>query len=518
MDSLPTAISFDSQRYLIPDIVYLICQQAHRTYGMRRVLCVLARTSRLFYEPALSYVWSDLNDIVPLVKLLPEDVWSFRYGAFGIRGIKIERDIQPSEVSRVLSYARFIKSLEVPNTSMPQVFGDFLVRLAEALQGRMLLPNIQDLIWEPGNDYEFPVIHAYLGPNIKRLKISLRGMYGSIPSRRLAFLYAWKLSDAYPSLESFTFNNTQLGKQAAVNIVSHIIRGWAHLQILSVSNLTPDAFQYIASLPDLKQLTLNDMADVSPIPSPPPIPQNGVFPALRDLNIVYGHPDIGIGLLQTTVCASLTNLKISLPCDAEHGNGILEVIRDHSAAHSTLQSLLVQSSETPFVNGAPSDITPTALKTESLRGLFVFINLSAVQLEIAGGFDLDDAGIEEMARAWPRLESLWLRTGAATPHQRPRLTLRALVILARECPALATLGVGYLDATMDALNAARSFAGDRPVVNKHVYSIDIRHSPIDDIQQVGLFLCTVFTGLEAVYQGLFGISWSREMSGMDPAI
>ncbi|RDB28191.1 hypothetical protein Hypma_001356 [Hypsizygus marmoreus] len=518
MNSPPTAISFDPQRYLMPDIVHLICEQAHATYGMRRVLCVLARTSRLFHEPALSYVWSELKDMVPLVGCLPEDVWSSRRGAFGSRDIKIEREILPSEISRVLFYGRFIKKLEVPTVVIPHIEGYILVLLANALQGRMLLPNIEDLVWEPGHDYEFPIIHAYLGPNIRRLKISLFGMHGSDLSNRLPYLYAWKLPESYPSLESFKIDNGCSDELAVINIVSHVVCGWAHLQVLSVSNLTPDAFEYIAALPDLRQLTLNDMANVSPLPSQPPISQNGIFPTLRDLNIVYKHPDIGIRLLQTTVCASLTHLKINCPCDAEHGNDILEVICNHRAAHSTLQFLMVYSSETPSVNGPPfiqSHITPATLNTQSLRGLFVFTNLSSVHLEIASGFDLDDAGIEEMARAWPRLESLWLRTGAARPHQRPRLTLRALVILARECPALAKLGIGYLDATMDALNAARSFAGDHPVANKHVYSIDIRRSPIDDIQQVGLFLCTVFTGLEVMFQGVGMVSWSRERSSMD---
>ena len=44
-------------------------------------LAVLARTCRLFSEPALDVLWSHLPSIGPLLRLFPEDKWANSYDA-----------------------------------------------------------------------------------------------------------------------------------------------------------------------------------------------------------------------------------------------------------------------------------------------------------------------------------------------------------------------------------------------------------------------------------------------------
>jgi hypothetical protein len=44
-----------------------------------RSLTILARTCRLFCEPALNAIYSDLPGIEPLIKRLPDDLWSAGY-------------------------------------------------------------------------------------------------------------------------------------------------------------------------------------------------------------------------------------------------------------------------------------------------------------------------------------------------------------------------------------------------------------------------------------------------------
>lgn len=38
-------------------------------------LAVLARTCKYFHEPAVQMLWRDIPDLVPLIKLFPEDAW-----------------------------------------------------------------------------------------------------------------------------------------------------------------------------------------------------------------------------------------------------------------------------------------------------------------------------------------------------------------------------------------------------------------------------------------------------------
>ncbi|RDB28252.1 hypothetical protein Hypma_001312 [Hypsizygus marmoreus] len=73
-----------------------------------------------------------------------------------------------------------------------------------------------------------------------------------------------------------------------------------------------------------------------------------------------------------------------VPQSDQLGEHLPEILCTYRAPYHSLKSLLVSSSK----------------KTPDLFVVFSFLtNLSAVQLDIAGGFDLDDIAIEEMARA-----------------------------------------------------------------------------------------------------------------------
>lgn len=64
---------------LIPEILSLVCAAVSLddVASSRRLetLAALARTSRLFQEPALDCLWSELSTIAPLVKCMPSDLW-----------------------------------------------------------------------------------------------------------------------------------------------------------------------------------------------------------------------------------------------------------------------------------------------------------------------------------------------------------------------------------------------------------------------------------------------------------
>lgn len=54
-----------------------------------RSLVILARTCRFFYEPALNAIYSDLQGIEPLIRCLPQDLWSMSSGALVNAQIKM---------------------------------------------------------------------------------------------------------------------------------------------------------------------------------------------------------------------------------------------------------------------------------------------------------------------------------------------------------------------------------------------------------------------------------------------
>lgn len=66
-----------------------------------RSLTIFARTCRLFYEPALNAIYSDLSSIEPLIERLPQDLWSRNSGVLVSAQIKVEDFLVTTLLSRL---------------------------------------------------------------------------------------------------------------------------------------------------------------------------------------------------------------------------------------------------------------------------------------------------------------------------------------------------------------------------------------------------------------------------------
>jgi hypothetical protein len=58
---------------VLTDIFAAICEGSSKSFCLR-TFAALARTCRRFKEPALNALWKDMDDFMPLVLCLPEDV------------------------------------------------------------------------------------------------------------------------------------------------------------------------------------------------------------------------------------------------------------------------------------------------------------------------------------------------------------------------------------------------------------------------------------------------------------
>jgi hypothetical protein len=66
----------------IPEILAIICSKFAPSSDLTgehehdlAALAVLARTSRIFYDPALNALWNGLGTIFPLLRCMPSDLW-----------------------------------------------------------------------------------------------------------------------------------------------------------------------------------------------------------------------------------------------------------------------------------------------------------------------------------------------------------------------------------------------------------------------------------------------------------
>jgi hypothetical protein len=125
-----------------------------------------------------------------------------------------------------------------------------------------------------------------------------------------------------------------------------------------------------------------------------------------------------------------------------------------------------------------------------LQPLFSFTNLVEVRLAHPVGFDLDDAIVHDLARAWPHIEVLGL-TARPYRHVRSRVTLDGLYAFAKYCPRLRILAITF-DATV--VPKIRD-NGKKRVAQRCLYHINVAASLIRKPQRVAKFLSTIFPSL-----------------------
>ncbi|KAJ7214898.1 hypothetical protein GGX14DRAFT_61017 [Mycena pura] len=143
---------------------------------------------------------------------------------------------------------------------------------------------------------------------------------------------------------------------------------------------------------------------------------------------------------------------------------------------------------------APSPERTTIFRT-ALRHLFCFSSLTSADLTTTGGFDLDDALLVELARAWPNIKEFDLRAELMSSAG-CRVTLSGLCVLARLCPALVVAGVELTTFTIPSL---ASVLGGGQQSAPALSELRVGYSPILDPFLVAGFLSATFPKITKVF-------------------
>ncbi|KAJ7166950.1 hypothetical protein C8R46DRAFT_899542 [Mycena filopes] len=129
----------------------------------------------------------------------------------------------------------------------------------------------------------------------------------------------------------------------------------------------------------------------------------------------------------------------------------------------------------------------------TLTPLLLFHNLVRVSLFHAGGFEIDDSTIMEMARAWPRIQHLALKADRICRTE-PQVTLHGLLAFATHCPVLQSLNI-----TLDATGAVPKLRS-RDFVSQHSLEVlHVVHSPVaEPLRAVAQFVGAIFPQLREI--------------------
>ncbi|KAJ7630187.1 hypothetical protein FB45DRAFT_792684 [Roridomyces roridus] len=489
----------------VPELVNLFCShlyEAKSPHSRRSPnvgscaglgdLAVLAVTAKIFSRHALALMWNSVTFEI-LLRCLPTDCYEsfMMHSVIYSSGhdkeertsevIDMIRPLDESDFERIRIYAPFIRNLWCGDEK-----SKFLPSTLPWFHDNPL-PNLRGLYWMHGES-DFHHIQFFLSPRITTLHIGHPSLAAltfllALPRRfpQLAYLALFTELDGVPSLEI-----------SAVPTVSACLRGLHAIESLTLATDTLDApaLEHLARLriPSLRHLDVSGVpADLKPLGG-----EKAYFASLRALHFTS---DIQSACRFLEWCPQ----KLAL---AKFSAEISEAATAQEAQHmlSVAVGGIVDSSLRDFslhnANTTGLDSTVHLISSSSLRTLFAFTNMTSVVIESAFGIDVDDATVTDMARTWPRIERLELRSYRGTPN--PRATLQCLEVLAKECPRLTHLGIALDASSVPKLRLGVRGKGSSTSTSTSLRHLDVGDSPISRPTSVAKWMKHVFPRLVGI--------------------
>ncbi|KAJ6477896.1 hypothetical protein C8R47DRAFT_644146 [Mycena vitilis] len=466
----------------IVEILDMICLYLHPSHGAECDLAVVspdrlplvtsnlaavARTCKIFQDPALDHLWKCVPLPILLTRCMPSDLWAVDTtpNAFPRHTMRQLRPIYPSDWDRLRFYAPRVRRLWSPSFewSLHKVFP--VLNLAFP---NTVLHNLQSLTWDH-TEVDFHYIRIFLRPTLTKITLRFTSESGSS-------LLA-SLIETCPKLIDINISSGYFD----LGPISHFVLGLQVVEALDVPALDQNALEHLSQLPTLKSLRLESPPNLVVSPMYPGLS----FPALHNLCIASGDmtPVVQILRLCTNVPLKLFSFTFFDFYTAAELCALLDAVSGRGICHSSLAELSVGSEEDPL-----DDLTLHILTPDTICLLFCFPNLTYLSLDTALGFDFDDDMVSKMAHAWPRMETLQI--SARSPPRSPRTTPACLQVLARHCPLLVKLTMAFDGTTIPAINP-----GDGE--QECLHELSVQHSPITSPSAMARYLSRLFPNLKA---------------------
>ncbi|KAI5887451.1 uncharacterized protein SCHCODRAFT_02751949 [Schizophyllum commune H4-8] len=470
----------------------------------RPALAACARTCQAFYLPAITALWKDrdLDIETVLLHCMPADLWEVQRetsSSFYKRNVTdylvLRRSIRHEDLDRLFVVAPLVNKLifgraaNVFHRSVAkELTQESYLHLASVLPVG-IFSRLRHLVWE-GQSADLDYLPVFLSPSLKSLHLQ----YIKTSGPRLDIIS--RLPERCPNItqfdfmilpfDDFGFNNN--AKDVVKSRLARLTRAW-NLRGLATNITAYNSLSTLGQLPDLRSLWLTFENDPVAIPV---FFQPGSFRFMRDIFLDRINMRTIIALLQSSTFHSLRSLILRGPVDATSGDWsvLLRAVRSAVISPMSVESLSID--EGYCIAGATPHESTEAITDTDLVPLFDFHNLALLFLELPGGFDLQDATIDRMAKSLPRLEGLGLKS-QHPPRSQRRLSLSVLAPLALHCPRLKF-------ARLDLDARGKSFLGSPPPTYQacSLESLDVGYSPITSSHAVAMYLAAWFPQLAAV--------------------
>ncbi|KAJ7148315.1 hypothetical protein C8R46DRAFT_1199182 [Mycena filopes] len=427
-----------------------------------KTLAALARTCKAFQDPALDVLWTFQVDLVPALRLFPEDLWDRRSQGNSnvLKFVALRRPLNPADWKAPLAYWPRIKTFRISGFDLSTVSLEVCESLRCRCPNRVLFPNVREVSWEAGWYNRLsttPILSLLLSGRLRRLRI------GGAESPPL-FSLIYSLGSGAPDL---TYLDLRGHYTDILPSVETLLLKLQRLESFLLSVASATIFRWIAAV------------EVSRRRQSAPLRLSFVA-----LTLWSTTPGLATTLLTAIQHRALTTINLLLSGgmgDDETADRLYTALaaeRTHSALHTLRIELSGQAAE--------------PITADTLRILFPFTHLRHLELRALKGFDLTDALVAELARTWTRVEELSLGT-LSLEYAYPRVTLAGVHTLARHCPRLRTL-----ELLIDATAVPELDQDDVWAAQERLTMLRVDASPITAPADVATFLAQVFPGLQEV--------------------
>ncbi|KAL1673518.1 hypothetical protein EV122DRAFT_282936 [Schizophyllum commune] len=387
-----------------------------------RPLAALASTCKEFSTAALETLWHELNDLRPILMLLPQSVVEDTGSLH----------ISPGDVDRIRYYGPFVRRLTVgsePYFLTPEGLGRIII----ALGGDALFPRLTHLQYHGPSAYA-PHLHNLISPSLLRLAVQISVSDASDADEDLGTEITTLLAPKTRKLRNVKEFSLTIDRKVALLPVTDILAGWGGLQVLSLTGqIKSDVLDAVIRLPELRSLALHCHTEDS-LPKLSYTLDKQLELPLKHLNMrVYSFVSASNfpGSLPGGTRLELSKLHVEGYYDAIELEQFCRIVRSRCIP-DPLEDIIFECNE-EALQMPPFSLPDPAITLNNFAPLLAFSQLCSLTITVPTTLDIADNDLRAMAQAWPHIRTLRLR--GILPST-TRCTLEGLVHLGRNCKRL----------------------------------------------------------------------------------
>ncbi|KAF9244524.1 hypothetical protein BU15DRAFT_41765 [Melanogaster broomeanus] len=490
----------------------------------RRSMSRLARTCKAMCEPALDVLWRELDSLLPLVSLFPNNIMKRARRP----GIGLAKAPNAEDWDRVLVYGERVRRIAYIESS-PSVSPSVLAIIVENRPVPYILPHLQTLIWRVDTAAGLERSTFFLNPELQSLILEV--------GTRVPQLSAYLVNVcSHTQLTAFSFTSPT----SLPDTFTDLMRSQNTLEKLALvapGALSPQVGQWAASLPALHTLELDLTGrsvvavegffdDIVPSGASTPsdassdsgvfsgdeidfteikksslrltgdLHSGGVLTDLRSLQLTGEVANIAVFLKHITSELTTLELVIEDPPDITDWQDLSALICERfsralvslriSATGASRFSELVRSTSRGAV-----DQTSRHLPLQYLSSLPALVRLD-IDLPESSVFHNEDLGY--IAKACPNIEILRLCPMARfSGSWGPSLTLEGVSTLTQNCRRLQTLAL-----VLDARAGSTETLSSLEVSSRSLLRLHLGHSVVNDPLHSTILLSHLAPHLESL--------------------